>query len=132
MKILDKKLYRDIKNNMSQFITIFLMVFLGVFVFAGIHSYMDGMSQSGNDYYEKQNLQDIWLSGENFTDDHLKKVKEIVNVQDAERVLTINTELQGLEDVTLQANFIETNNISKMYVVDGEGYKEGDKRSMVR
>lgn len=132
MKILNKKLYRDIKNNMSQFITIFLMVFLGVFVFAGIHSYMDGMSQSGNDYYEKQNLQDIWLSGENFTDDDLKKVKEIDNVQDAERVLTINTELQGLEDVTLQANFIETNNISKMYVVDGEGYKEGDKRSMVR
>ena len=132
MKILNKKLYRDIKNNMSQFITIFLMVFLGVFVFAGIHSYMVGMSQSGNDYYEKQNLQDIWLSGENFTDDDLKKVKEIDNVQDAERVLTINTELQGLEDVTLQANFIETNNISKMYVVDGEGYKEGDKRSMVR
>ena len=38
--MLRKKAFRDIKNNFSQFITIFLMVFLGVFVFAGVHAYM--------------------------------------------------------------------------------------------
>lgn len=41
--MLRKKTLRDIKYNKSQFFTIFLMVFLGVFVFAGVHAYMDGM-----------------------------------------------------------------------------------------
>ena len=38
------------------------MVFLGVFVFAGIHSYMVRMKKSGEIYYENNNLQDLWLS----------------------------------------------------------------------
>ena len=40
--MLHKKLLRDLKNNLSQFITIFLMIFLGIFAFSGIHAYMDG------------------------------------------------------------------------------------------
>ena len=43
--MLNKKMFRDIKKNLSQFITIFLMVFLGVFVYAGVHSYMDGIEK---------------------------------------------------------------------------------------
>ena len=34
--MLNKKILRDIWKNKSQFITIFLMVFLAVFAFAGI------------------------------------------------------------------------------------------------
>ena len=122
MKTLNKKLYRDIKLNKSQFITIFLMVFLGVFVFSGIHAYMDGMKASGDNYYEQNNFQDIWLTGENFSKEDLERVKETENVKDAERQLTITTTLEGGDDVTLETNFIESNNISKMYVVEGEGF----------
>jgi len=45
--MLKRKAFRDVKQNFSSFFTIFLMVFLGVFVFAGIHAYMDGMNDSG-------------------------------------------------------------------------------------
>ena len=72
MSKLSKKLIRDIMRNKTQFITIFLMVFLGVFVFAGIHAYMDGMTISANEYYEKYNLQDIWISGQELTREDLK------------------------------------------------------------
>ncbi|MBQ2938685.1 MAG: ABC transporter permease [Clostridia bacterium] len=122
MKILNKKIYRDVKLNLSQFITIFLMVFLAIFVFAGIHAYMDGMQVSGDNFYEQNNLQDIWLTGENFSKEDLEKVKETANVKDAERQLTITTTLDGFDDVTLETNFIESNNISKMYIVDGEEF----------
>lgn len=122
MKSLNKKLYRDIKLNKSQFIVIFIMIFLGVGVFAGIHSYMDGMQISADKYYEQNNFQDLWLVGENFTKEDLNKVKEIENIKDAQRQLTILTTLEGYEDVTLETNFIECNNISKMYVVEGEGF----------
>lgn len=121
MKPLSKKLLRDIKDNKSQFITIFLMVFLGVFVFAGIHAYMDGMKKSGDDYYESNNLEDIWVTGENFSQEDLDKVKALDNVSDAERKLSVICSLVGT-DIELETNFIESNNISKFYVVEGEEF----------
>ena len=127
MKRLSKKRLRDIKQNKMQFFNIFIMVFLGVFVFAGIHAYMDGMEKSADKYYKDNNFQDIWLSGENFSTEDLEKVKNTENVKDAERMLTINTELENKDDVTLDTNFIESNNISKMYVVDGEEFSKDKK-----
>ena len=127
MKKLSKKRLRDIKQNKMQFFNIFIMVFLGVFVFAGIHAYMDGMEESADKYYKDNNFQDIWLSGENFSNDDLEKVKNMENVKDAERILTIKTELENKNDVTLDTNFIESNNISKMYVVDGEEFSKDKK-----
>ena len=50
------------------------MVFLAVFAFAGVHAYMDGMKESGNIYYENQNLQDLWITSRNFTSEDLEKI----------------------------------------------------------
>lgn len=127
MKKLTKKTFRDIRINKSQFITIFLMVFLGVFVFSGIHSYMDGMQKSADDYYKNNNLQDLWLSSMNFTKKDLEDVKNIENVKDAERILNIRTKLENFDDISLDTNFIETNEISKMYVADGESFDKDKK-----
>ena len=127
MKKLSKKRLRDIRQNKMQFFNIFIMVFLGVFVFAGIHAYMDGMEKSADNYYKNNNFQDIWLLGENFSNEDLEKVKNTKNVKDAEKMLTINTELENKKDVTLDTNFIESNNISKMYVVDGEEFSKDKK-----
>lgn len=128
MRILNKKTIRDILKNKSQFITIFLMVFLGVLVFSGIHAYMDGMKQSGDSYYEKNNLEDIWIMGENFKEEDLNKIKDIENIKDAERQVTLKTTLEENKDIGFETIFIESNNISKMYVAEGEEFdkeKEG-------
>ena len=122
--MLFKKCLRDIKLNKSQFLNIFIMVFLGVFVFAGIHSYMDGMRVSGEKFYENNNMADLWVTGENFSNEDLEKVKKIENIKDAERVLTLKTELLNYNDVALEANFIESNNICKMHVQDGEEFSK--------
>ena len=131
MNILNKKIFRDIKTNKMQFFNIFVMVFLGVCVFAGIHAYIDGMQTSGDRYYEENNLQDIWITGENFNTTDLDDVKKIANVKDAERILTIKTELSNKKNVTLETNFIETNNISKMYIVEGEEFAKDKKGAWI-
>lgn len=69
MSRLNKKILRDIRINKSQFINIFIMVFLGIFAFSGIHGYMDGMDLSASKYYDEYNLQDLWISGKNFNED---------------------------------------------------------------
>lgn len=126
MKRLQKKLLRDMKANKAQFINIFLMIFLAIFAFSGVHSYMDGMKVSADEYYAKKNLQDLWVSGNNFSAEDIEQIKNIENVNDAERILTINTtcskEGKEYKDLVIQTNFIESNNISKMTVIDGEGF----------
>ena len=98
--MLNKKILRDIWRNKSQFITIFLMVFLAVFAFAGVHAYMDGMKESSRIYYEKQNLQDIWLTSQNFTEENVNEIKNIENVKNAERLLTIKANVADSERFT--------------------------------
>ena len=67
--MLNRKMFRDIKNNLSQFITIFLMIMIGVMVYSGIKAYMDGMTETANKFYSENNLQDLNVIGANFTED---------------------------------------------------------------
>ena len=129
MKRLNKKIFRDIKLNKMQFLNIFIMVFLGVFVFTGIHAYMDGMDKSAEKYYKENNLQDIWIDGAGFSSQDLENIKNIDNVKNAERELTLTANLDKIneeekKDITLETNFIESNEISKMYIVEGEKFKK--------
>lgn len=117
--MLIKKMFRDIRLNLSQFITIFLMVFLGVMVYAGIRSYMDGMTITANTFYSENNLQDLNVIGKNFTNEDLEMIKDIDGVLDAERKLTVIGTMESKDERTLQLNFIESNNISKLYIIDG-------------
>lgn len=127
MSKLNKKLYRDIRKNLSQFITIFLMVFMGVMVYAGIRSYMDGMIKTADIFYKENNLQDLVAVGKNFTDDDLEEIKMIEHVENAERKLTLFGTMESDEDRTLQLNFIESNEISKFYVVNGKEFNRETK-----
>ena len=75
MSKLKKKMFRDIKLNKSQFIAIFLMVFLGVLVYGGVRSYMDGMVNTAEVFYRENNLEDLNVVGSNFSKDDLEKIK---------------------------------------------------------
>lgn len=117
--MLNRKMFRDIKKNLSQFITIFLMVTVGIMVYTTMLSYSGAMQRSGDKYYKENNLFDLEAFGENFTKDDVVNIKKISNVKDAERKLTV----KGINgDDTLEINFIESNNITKFYVIDGEKF----------
>ena len=120
MKRLNIKMIRDIKKNLSQFITIFLMIMIGVMAYSGIESYMNGMTETANKFYSENNLQDVNVIGANFTKEDLENIKKIDNVKDAERKLSITGTTDN--DKTLLLNFIETNNISKFYIIEGEQF----------
>lgn len=67
---------RDILKNKSQFITILLMITIGVMVYAGIEAYMDGMTMTADKFYTESNLQDINVLGKNFTTADLDEIKK--------------------------------------------------------
>ena len=119
--MLRRKMIRDIKQNLSQFITIFLMVFIGVMAYSGIESYMEGMKQTANNFYTEYNLQDLNVMGL-LSNENLDTIKQMDNVKNAESKLTINTVLENDNDTTLSMNFIESNEISKFYIVEGKEF----------
>ena len=120
--MLKKKLYRDLRRNLSQFFVIFLMVLLSVMVFAGVHAYMDGMRVSSEEIYDRYNLADMWLTGEGFSKEDLQKILENENVQAAGLRLTVTGSMADTEGVTLELNFIENNDVCRMYLFDGEAF----------
>ena len=75
--MLRKKLFRDLWHYKGQFFTIFLMVFIGMLAFSGIHGYMDGMDESAKAYYKEYNLQDLWITNTNVSDSDLEKLESM-------------------------------------------------------
>ena len=124
--MLRKKMIRDIKQNLSQFITIFLMVFIGVMAYSGIESYMEGMKQTADNFYGDYNLQDLNVMGA-LSKENIDTIKQINNVKNAEGKLTLSAVLEDNNDITLSMNFIETNEISKFYIVEGKEFNSNTK-----
>ena len=124
--MLRKKMIRDIKQNLSQFITIFLMVFIGVMAYSGIESYMEGMKQTANNFYTQNNLQDLNVMGA-LLKENLDTIKQIENVKNAEGKLNVSTVLDNNNDITLSMNFIDSNEISKFYIVEGKEFDANTK-----
>ena len=120
--MLRKKMIRDILKNKSQFITIFLMITIGVMVYAGIEAYMDGMTTTANNFYTENNLQDLNIIGKNFTKEDLENIKNIENVTNAERKLELVMTDSNDENKSYLVSFIESNEISKFYVSAGEKF----------
>ena len=61
MNILFRNLLRDIKKSKGQFISILIIVVLGVTFYTAINSAFKNLSNSSTKYYEEYRLADIWV-----------------------------------------------------------------------
>ena len=114
-----KKMLRDIRKNLSQFITIFLMIMIGIMVYTGINAYMDGMTDTSNSFYKNNNLQDFNVVG-NLSKQDLNNIKKIKHINHAERKLVVTSQTD--KGNVLNTTFIESNEISKFHVYEGEKF----------
>lgn len=122
--MLNRKMFRDIRKNLSQFITIFLMIMIGIMAYSGIEAYMDGMSKTSDKFYTENNLYDLNVMGL-LNHDDLDKIKKMDNVKDAELKLSVTATTDN--EKTLLLNFIESNKISKFYLFEGEEFGKDKK-----
>ncbi len=120
--MLRKKMLRDMKLHKTQFISIFLMSLLSVFIYSGISSERNGMKNKAEAYYRKTNLADIWLYGKGFNEEALKAVKSVDGVTGAERRLTLDAIADYDNRPVLTLSITEEGNISSCYLMEGEAF----------
>ena len=88
-KSLRKDFRREIKKSFSRFISILLIVTLGVAFYSGIRSSMPAMQMTADSVYDKENLMDIRVVGTlGLTDNDLKAISEIEGVEFVEGAYT--------------------------------------------
>ena len=117
---------RDIKNHKIQFISIFLMAFLGVYVFAGFGAESFGFEETASTYYGETNLADGWIYASDLDDDFVDKVNALSSTNDSERKLIVNSIADFDNDPDITLHFLEDDDISKFYLVKGEEFNLSD------
>ncbi|MBE6511496.1 MAG: FtsX-like permease family protein [Methanobrevibacter millerae] len=124
--MLQKKMFRDIKDYKMQFISIFLMAFIGVFVFTGMYVETNSFETTINDYYNETNLADGWIYSNYLVDDALHQVYLLGATTQMERQLVVdsNAKLDNRPEVIL--HFVENNTISKFYPLEGSEVNTDD------
>ena len=118
--MLAKKMLRDIWKHKTQFLSIFLMAFLGVFVFAGVGGESVGLEVNVDKYYGETNLADGWIYSANLNDDFVDKVNNLSPTTQSERQLVLDSVADFSNDPEITLHFVENNTISKFYLMDGE------------
>lgn len=128
--MLSKKMVRDIKSHKIQFISIFLMAFLGIFVFVGFGAESFGLEETANTYYNETNLADGWIYSNNVGNDLIDKVKDIESTKDVEKQLVLSSVVDFKNDPDTRLHFLADDDISKFYSVKGEKFDLSDKEGV--
>ena len=122
--MLKRKLLRDLWQNRTQFISIFLMAFLGLFVFAGIDAESNGIGLSKDAYYQATNVADAWVVGNGFSESEVKKLIELEEIDTVDRKIVIQGKVKTKEgdELDMEFNFLETMQSSYPYLIEGEPF----------
>ena len=117
-----KKLFRTLWHYKAQFISMVLMIALGVGVFLGFNIEWYSLEKNLTEIYEATAFADYRIYAEQaFSEKDLQAVLAVEGVEDATRYLSVITSVKDSED-TLALTVVENPKVSGMLVTSGEAY----------
>lgn len=126
--MLIRKLFRTAWSYKAQFISMIIMITLGMGIFLGYNMEWKTIEVDTEKFFEDTNYADYRLySQDGFTADELDKIASIDGVDVASRFLSVNLEIKGEKKKSLALDVSESFTVSTFVVTDGKGYdKSGD------
>lgn len=122
--MLFKKFLRTACKYKSQFISMIIMIAIGVGVFVGFNMEWVSLEHNANKYFEETSFADYRIYSETgFSEDDINSIKEIEGIANASRYLNVTVDAKGSEDL-LSLSVVEDYVVSKMYVSKGAEYNE--------
>lgn len=96
--MLFRKLIRTIGAYRAQFISMIVMIALGVGVFMGFNMEWYSLGKSGNAFFDQTHYADYRVYSEaGFSEEDIEAIRSIDGVDDAVRFLSVNTTVKGAE-----------------------------------
>lgn len=120
--MLIRKLFRTAWRYKSQFISMIIMIAIGVGVFLGFNIEWRSIEDDTSSFFEETSYADFRLYEETgFSEEDIEAIQEIDGVEAATRYLSVNV---GIKDTkkSVVLNVSENYTVSTMYVVEGEAY----------
>ncbi|MCR5651341.1 MAG: ABC transporter permease [Lachnospiraceae bacterium] len=117
-----RKMWRDLMKNKTQFISIFLMSFLGMLVFVGLDAESSGAADSVESYYKEYNLCDLWVMGAGFSDDDARMASRIKGVKNVEKRLALTGTAEKYDNAYMYVNYMDSNDINSLMLYEGEPF----------
>ncbi|MBQ8280279.1 MAG: ABC transporter permease [Roseburia sp.] len=120
--MLIRKLFRTAWRYKSQFISMIIMIAIGVGVFLGFNIEWKSIEEDTNAFFEETNYADFRLYSEGgFSEGDIEAIQEISGVDAATRFLTVNV---GVKDTkkSVALNVSENYTVSTMLVIEGADY----------
>lgn len=128
MSTLLKKSWRDLIEARGQFISLIIIVSLGVAFYTGINATLLNLSNASETYFNEFNMADYWIDLENVPISKLKQIEGIPGVKMAEgRIIENLSAFKDGENVTLRvisgAVGKDKNEISRYWLRSGRSYR---------
>lgn len=120
--MLFRKMLRDMGRHKTQFISIFIMAFLGVFIYAGVGGEWQGLKKTVTDYYQATNFADVWLYGSSFSQKDEEAVRKLSGVTGTERCFVADSIGKFSNNPKITLRFVDGDKISKAYRISGEAF----------
>lgn len=103
---------------------VFLMIFLGVFIFSGMTSIGQGMKKSSENYYSETHLADAVVYGNSFSEADFEALEAVPGIEKVAKRLQLDTAFEGDTGTTLQVNFVNSGQLSGSHTTEGEPFDE--------
>ena len=123
--ILLRKLLRTAWSYKAQFISMIIMMTLGIGIFLGFNMEWKTIEVDVSNFFEDTKYADFRLYSETgFTKDDLEMIASIDGVDAATRYLSVNLDIKGESKKALAVDVSENYTVSTFTLTDGEGYDE--------
>ncbi len=123
--MLTRKLFRTAWSYKAQFISMILMITLGMGMFLGFNMEWKTIEVDTFKFFEETNYADYRLYSEKgFTANDLDKIEGIEGVDAATRYLSVNLDIKGEKNKSLALDVSENYTVSTFTVMEGEAYDE--------
>ena len=135
--MLFKKLIRTFFNYKAQFLSMIIMIILGIGIFSGFNAEWYTIDRNINEFFNDSNLADyrIYITDEmklhyqGFSLDDLNKILEIDGIDEASMVVEINT-TEAKENDTIKMAISTNTNVTKPLVIKGNEYNENSENGL--
>ena len=123
--MLFRKLLRTAWSYKAQFVSMIIMMTLGIGIFLGFNMEWKTIEYDVGKFFEETKYADYRLYSENgFTKDDLEKIASIDGVDAATRYLSVNLEIKGESKKALALDVSENYTVSQFTLMSGDGYDE--------